>query len=371
MGSQPAAFFSYSRFDDQHEGGKLTQLRERLSAEVQFQTSEEFLIFQDRKDIAWGQNWKARIDEALDAVTLLIPIVTPNFFRSPACREELERFLKRERQLGRGDLILPVYYLSTPELDDPNRREGDELARVLATRQYADWRDLRFEPLTSEVVRKAIAQLASRMRDSFWHTAQDKMRLRQRLRSAVHRAQDKLAYCWPVKECPDIIDDTKTLLDYLRSLPNKMSESVSSLPGNGQQLVGRVVPCLPEVGPEISVSPVHEFLAYLQTADRNIDDDIADAIDDTRAAARAYLRSLERTGEDDGKTYEFTEGVKYMAGSWKWYTGYGGAFEIKRPTDTIYYYPRTMYREGLVFLNRLELAQRLISECERLLRLSS
>jgi len=168
MSRQPAAFMSYVRFVDQHEGGKLTQFRERLAAEVQVQTGEEFPIFQDRNDIAWGQNWKARIEEALDAVTLLIPIITPAFFYSPPCREELARFLERERDLGRQDLILPVYYVSSPELDDPERRKSDELAKVLAARQYPDWRELRFEPFTSPVVGRALAHMASRMRDSFW-----------------------------------------------------------------------------------------------------------------------------------------------------------------------------------------------------------
>jgi F-box protein 11 len=166
--SQPAAFMSYVRFNDRHDDGQLSQFRERLAAEVRVQTGEEFLIFQDRNDIAWGQNWQSRIDETLDAVTLLLVIITPSFFRSPACRGEVERFLAREQKLGRQDLILPVYYVSTPELDDPERRDADELARVLASRQFADWRELRFEPFTSPVVRKAIAQLAHRIRDSFW-----------------------------------------------------------------------------------------------------------------------------------------------------------------------------------------------------------
>jgi hypothetical protein len=70
--------------------------------------------------------------------------------------------------IGRGDLILPVYYVSTPEIDDPGRRDADPLAAVLAARQHADWRDLRFEPATSPVTRKATAHLATRMRDAFW-----------------------------------------------------------------------------------------------------------------------------------------------------------------------------------------------------------
>jgi F-box protein 11 len=159
---------SYVRFNDQHDDGQVTSFRERLATEVRAQTGEEFAIFQDRNDIAWGQNWQQRIDEALDAVTLLLVIVTPSLFRSPACRDEITKFLGRERALGRADLILPVYYIGAREMDDPRLREGDELARVLASRQYADWRELRFEPFTSPLVRKAIALLASRMRDTFW-----------------------------------------------------------------------------------------------------------------------------------------------------------------------------------------------------------
>ena len=61
-----------------------------------------------------------------------------------------------------------MYYISAREMDDPGLREADEMAAVLASRQFADWRELRFEPFTSPLVRKAIAQLASRMRDTFW-----------------------------------------------------------------------------------------------------------------------------------------------------------------------------------------------------------
>jgi len=160
---------SYARFNDRHDDGQLTAFRERLAAEIQVQTGEEFLIFQDRADIEWGQNWQHRIDQALDTVTLLLAIITPGFFRSEHCRAELQQFLDRERKLGRDDLILPVYYVSSREIDDPARRAADPLAAALAARQYADWRELRFEPVTSPVARRALAQLATRMRNTFWH----------------------------------------------------------------------------------------------------------------------------------------------------------------------------------------------------------
>jgi len=155
---------SYVHSDDKY--GRLTEFRERLSYEVRVQIGEEFLIFQDRKDIQWGENWKKRIEESLDDVTFLIPIITPHFFNSDACRGELQQFIEREKELERNDLILPVYYVDCSLLNDEEKRAGDELAQVIAARQYADWRELRHEPFTSPQVGKTLAQLAVQIRDA-------------------------------------------------------------------------------------------------------------------------------------------------------------------------------------------------------------
>lgn len=163
MSRTPLAFMSYVNLDDQHEQGRLTQFRERLSGEVRMQTGEPFDIFQDRQDIAWGQQWQERLDSSLAAVTFLLPIITPAFFKSDACRDELERFLKREKELGRGDLILPVYYVNCPVLSDKVKLELDPLAKIIAARQYADWRPLRFKPFDSEQVCETFAKMAQQI----------------------------------------------------------------------------------------------------------------------------------------------------------------------------------------------------------------
>ncbi len=160
----PAAFMSYTHSDDQY--GHLTTLRERFSHEVRMQIGIEFPIFQDRKDIQWGQNWRLRIDNSLDQTTFLIPIITPSFFNSKACRDELTRFIEREKKLDRTDLILPVYYVDTTLLNDAELRATDPLAEVIASRQYADWRELRFEPFTNPQVSKMLAQLAVQVRNA-------------------------------------------------------------------------------------------------------------------------------------------------------------------------------------------------------------
>ena len=194
MSGEPAAFMSYARFNDVHDDGQLSAFRERLAAEVRAQTGREFVIFQDRADISWGQNWRQRIEETLDVVTLLLVIITPGFFGSAACRGEVARFLERERGLGRSDLILPVYYISAWELDDLAARESDELAGVLASRQFVDWRELRFEPFTSPLVRKAVALLASRMRDTFWQPGPVPAR------PAGGRRQQAEPVAWPTEQ---------------------------------------------------------------------------------------------------------------------------------------------------------------------------
>lgn len=153
---EAAAFYSYVRADDDHDDGYLSDLRRRLAAEVRMQTGEDFLIFQDREDILWGQRWQATINGTLDSTTFLIPVMTPAFFRSSACREEVTKFLGREAALGRDDLVLPIYYVESTALVDTS----DPLAVELASRHYVDWRPLRFVSLDEPAARQELARLA-------------------------------------------------------------------------------------------------------------------------------------------------------------------------------------------------------------------
>lgn len=155
-----AAFFSYVRADDEHENHRITRLREKLAGEVRMITGEEFAIFQDNLDTHWGQNWEERLNTTLDGTTFLIIAVTPSYLKRPACRGELERFLQREKELGRNDLILPILYLETPALSDKDLLAADILAQAINSHQYADWRDLRHEPETNPEVSKRIEKMA-------------------------------------------------------------------------------------------------------------------------------------------------------------------------------------------------------------------
>jgi len=156
---EPIAFLSYVRNDDDHDGGRITQFRQRLEGEVRMQTGKAFPIFQDRNDLSWGQRWSERIEQSLNDVTFLIPIITPSFFESPACRSEFEIFLKKEKLLGMNNLILPIYYVTSDQMDGRYKTESDVVVNTLSERQWTDWRDFRFKPFSDENVGSAMAKL--------------------------------------------------------------------------------------------------------------------------------------------------------------------------------------------------------------------
>src|SRR3954452_8283916 len=102
-------FLSYARANN--GSGHITRLRDALQNEVRERTAwNDFRIFMDI-GIEWGKQWDGVIDTSLSEVFFLIVIVTPGWMNSQSCAEEVEKFLTREQQLKRTDLILPIYLL--------------------------------------------------------------------------------------------------------------------------------------------------------------------------------------------------------------------------------------------------------------------
>lgn len=157
-------FLSYLTRADELEEQRITQLRKRLESEITLQIGKPCRIFQDRRDIKWGQDWARLIQQALGEVSLLFPVLTPGFFQSKYCRQELEQFLMYEQQRGRNDLILPIHYVEVDELTQPEEHEPDSLVELIRSRQVVDWRELRHEPHTNPVVGRTVAELAKQVR---------------------------------------------------------------------------------------------------------------------------------------------------------------------------------------------------------------
>jgi F-box protein 11 len=244
---QPIAFMSYVRFNDQHDEGRLTQFRNRLSAEVEAQTAEQFPIFQDRSDIYWGQAWRDRIESSINSVAFLIPIITPSFFKSLPCRAEVEGFMAREQKLAQTDLVLPVYYIDCPFFNDPARREHDPVAGWLSKYQYTDWRDLRFESPTSTVVSRRLAELAVQIRD--------------RLERVINNQSGRSSV---------ILDDSQSSAQTTTERDSSESPLTSSAPSISPSRLARVDPPVILVDPLRAASPktISEAIANANPGDR-------------------------------------------------------------------------------------------------------
>jgi hypothetical protein len=200
MDTSSAAFMSYARFDDEHNGGQLTRFRKLLSGEVRVLLGRQFDIFQDTSDIAFGQEWQGRICAGIDECALFMPIITPSFFTSAACRYELERFAANESELGRNDLILPVYYITCPILDDSPASSGNTLVKLIAERNYFDLRALRGRPPGMRLFQTRLTELAMRV------VALDRSRPRPRRRASVSAGVPAIA-ATPAKANPAASDD--------------------------------------------------------------------------------------------------------------------------------------------------------------------
>ena len=158
-------FFSYSRDDDRDSEGGLTLLRRRIQSELRGQLgrSEKTLrLFQDAEAIPPGTLWEGEISGAIEQSAFFIPIISPRVIQSEHRGVEFQKFLEREKTLGRTDLIFPILYIDVPELHDDDVWRNHPTLNAIGARQYVNWCDFRFE-LDGPQVRRAIAQFCAKI----------------------------------------------------------------------------------------------------------------------------------------------------------------------------------------------------------------
>jgi TIR domain len=151
-------FFTYSREDDEGSNRALSALREAIQNELSAQlgrTHKDFRIWQDKSAISLGTLWEKQISQGISESVFFIPIITPRALRSQHCAYEFQSFLARESQLGRDDLVFPILYIPVAALEDEKLWRDEPILRIVGTRQYLDWRELRHhDPRSIEVQQK-------------------------------------------------------------------------------------------------------------------------------------------------------------------------------------------------------------------------
>lgn len=151
-------FLSYVQADDKAEGGRIVRLAEDIASRYELQTGEPLPVFTDR-DIGWGEEWKARLRRELLQTTFFVPIVTPRFLQSAACRAEVSEFVNAAAAMGTGEFVMPILYIMPPGFEETD----DEVAVLLRNAQWEDWRELVYAERSSGEYRSAVDRLVRRL----------------------------------------------------------------------------------------------------------------------------------------------------------------------------------------------------------------
>lgn len=154
--SKVTAFFSYAHKDDTF--GFLTDLRNDLCAEYNVLTGDELDLFFDRTDLTWGERWRKAIEASIDTASLFIPVLSPNYFGSPNCIQELKQYLGKVERSGAKELILPLMLVS---FDNTKETVEPGLIEKMKTFQYHDIHEMRLFDRGCGAYRKALNTLAT------------------------------------------------------------------------------------------------------------------------------------------------------------------------------------------------------------------
>lgn len=156
------AFFSYRRPDDEATDGLISKIHQVMQNRLVPYLGEDVEIFLDTDDIKTGDDWPERLQQALDAANYLIPILSPNFFKSDYCRRELERFFEKEDELNRYDMVLPVYLFEIPNY---SIHADDELIAKTARRNHENWLAFNASTEVDQEFRSQISKFADQLKE--------------------------------------------------------------------------------------------------------------------------------------------------------------------------------------------------------------
>jgi TIR domain len=224
MPQETAGFWSYVRKDDRGMHGAIRRLAKHVIEEYGVLTGQDLDLFFDSASLKWGDDWESKIRQALEETTFFIPIITPRYFASEECRNELLSFAAKAEELDRLSLILPIYFVDVPALNEKNF--DDPAVRLIARRHREDWRTLRLLDETVQPYRVGVSRLAARLLD----VARDRQRsLSPRISDQSGEEEDEgppaLAASPPIVE-----QGTELQVDEERGLIELLAEGEEALP---------------------------------------------------------------------------------------------------------------------------------------------
>ena len=105
-------FWSYAHKDNTNSHGAIDTLLNSICCEYELATGDSLDVFVDKENIAWGDNWKSIIDDAVQHTTFFIPVLTPTYLNRPNCLSELKTAIRRFEEIGMQAGIYPIRFVN-------------------------------------------------------------------------------------------------------------------------------------------------------------------------------------------------------------------------------------------------------------------
>jgi len=159
----PSGFFSYRHLDGA-DRKYVERFWQNLKDELFTLTGLHIKLWRDVDEIEWGKEWGKAIDAGLADAAFFLPVITPGYLLSEACRDEFEKVASYEKKRKRTDLILPLVYVRPDSFGEDGSEKRDPIVKLCLKRQYADWEDLRHVGDEQREYRTKLTELGKRIR---------------------------------------------------------------------------------------------------------------------------------------------------------------------------------------------------------------
>jgi hypothetical protein len=163
-GTDATIFLSYVHADDQRAEGRIVKMAHDIVDTYEYLTGRKLKLFIDRDSIVWGENWRARLNAEIERTVFLLPVVTPRFLKSVACREEVIHFTTSLERSEAKKLLLPLVWVDVKDTDIVP--DTDPVLTKLRDAQFIDVTGLRTGSVTGAAYEERLEQIAMRLRDS-------------------------------------------------------------------------------------------------------------------------------------------------------------------------------------------------------------
>jgi tetratricopeptide (TPR) repeat protein len=160
--AEPLVFISYTRHDNDTSDGFIRAFAPVLADEVRRLRGRKIEVFLDQDALRPGEDWNRALETAIRRCEVFIAFDSPNYVRSPICRQELNLGLEVERERGREGLVMRLLFV-TDEFANSTEDDEDEVrkaARELDARHRLDFTDLNHQEAAGPVARPKIQELA-------------------------------------------------------------------------------------------------------------------------------------------------------------------------------------------------------------------